>query len=185
MRCEIPECRRCLFCIPLRSGIFLFGYLNLLFSILLMYIEAWLGWGEPATASTLSMYRGVAIFTQLWLPIVLYSLEIIFNIVLIIGAHTRRKVLLRTYYYYGMTTTVATFLVLMVLFMFDNGSPRMGSIHIIDMLAGICGFVVHIYLLLLIRSELKKPRYRSGVTFVNQAAEIVSPPPWSDGRNPL
>ncbi|KAM3958803.1 uncharacterized protein ACR2FA_007209 [Aphomia sociella] len=91
MLIDIPECKRCMFCVPLRFGILTFGYLNLIFSILVVSCELWLGIIFPVLVPTLSVYRGVHMYTQKWLPILLYVLEIIFNIVLLIGAHMVRS----------------------------------------------------------------------------------------------
>ncbi|XP_052749306.1 uncharacterized protein LOC128200291 [Galleria mellonella] len=89
MLIDIPECKRCAFCFPLRYGILIFGYLSLIFSILVICLELWLGYGSSVTEPTMSIYRGVGLYTQMWFPILLYILEVIFNIILLIGAHMK------------------------------------------------------------------------------------------------
>ncbi|KAL4715746.1 hypothetical protein ACJJTC_006325 [Scirpophaga incertulas] len=185
MRFEVPECSRCLFCLPLRRGIITFGYLNLLFSTLVLALDTWVNWGEPANTPTMGLFRGVHMYTHKWFPTLLYSLEIIFNMLLIIGGHVKNKTLIRCYYYYGITTTAAAFVVAVVVRYQIDFNTFGSTFDLIDLALSSCGMIIHVYLLLLIRSELKKPRYRTGTSFVNHVAEVITPPPWEQPRNPF
>ncbi|XP_068628809.1 uncharacterized protein [Battus philenor] len=181
MLVEIPECRRCCCFVPLRYGILVFGYINLVFSILVLSLETWLG---ETTNYTMSIYRGVSFYARTLLPIFLYAMETIFNIILVVGAHMKNLRLLRTYYYYGITTTLAAFVSLFVV--------KYHQVHydfeqvIIELSFVFCGFAIQIYLLLLIRTELKKLRQNNQLSFINHVAEVVvTVHPDDEGRNPL
>ncbi|XP_013136199.1 PREDICTED: uncharacterized protein LOC106101501 [Papilio polytes] len=182
MRVEIPDCKRCCCFVPLRYGIIVLGYLNLIFALLVVSLETWLAVGDSSKL-TMSMYRGLSFYTQMWLPVFLYTLEIVFNIILLIGAHLKKKSLLRIYYYYGITTTLASFFTLFVV--------KHRQIHhdfentIIDLSFVFCGFALQIYLLLLIRTELKKLR-SAQLSFINHVSEVMVDASHSGhGRNPL
>ncbi|XP_045452020.1 uncharacterized protein LOC123661051 [Melitaea cinxia] len=183
MRVEIPECRRCCCCFPLRRGIIVLGYINLAISIFLVVIEIVISVKYGKTNYTVTLYKGLMFFSQVWFAYILFASEILFNIVLLVAAHTKKSRLLRAYYYYGITMTLATlvtFITLRTGDMFRNyGSYILES----------CFFFTNIglqgYLILLVRSELLKMRRRSCTSYVNHAAEILVDTPEQTGRNPF
>ncbi|KAJ0171754.1 hypothetical protein K1T71_012517 [Dendrolimus kikuchii] len=180
MRVEIPYCTRCCFILPLRLGIIILGYINLLFSILVVSIEKWLGMRVSSIGITLSMYKGFNFDATPWLTIFLYILEIIFNIVLIIGAHLKRIRLIRVYYYYGVTTILATF----VSYLYMRLQNVIDTVVISEICLAFIGMAVHVYLLALIRSEMNKRRYHCGGSYVNYITEVTFDPPaaWNESR---
>ncbi|CAG5043584.1 unnamed protein product [Parnassius apollo] len=186
MQLEIPECRRCCCFIPLRYGIIVFGYLNLIFSLLILGLEIWLVTIDRKMEHTVALYRGASFITQAWLTITLYLLEAIFDVVLLVGAHLKNPSLLRVYYYYGITTTSA--IASLVIFLtvkhyealYDWNTALFEGCFIFS------GFALQIYLLLLIRTELKKLKQNSQLSFINHAAEVVVVAPHGgEGRNPF
>ncbi|XP_049875224.1 uncharacterized protein LOC126373214 isoform X2 [Pectinophora gossypiella] len=192
MRIDIPQCGRCCVCIPLRHGILIFGYLNLAFSTFLLSFEIWLTTvhgpeytvAQSLRSSTVYLYRGVGLYSQMWFYALLYILEILFNILLLIGAHMRAR-LLRVYYYYGITTSLAA----LVSFVVMRNSVSYGrqdlQYKVLELAVVFSGLMVQAYLLLLIRSELKKLDQKNQMCFVNHASEVYADLCDGEGRNPL
>nr|XP_012547520.1 uncharacterized protein LOC101744800 [Bombyx mori] len=182
MRLELPQCRRCFFCIPLRYGIIVFGYLNMTFSLLILGVEShWLVRTNKISdllTDIPMMFRGTGMYTHVWFTIVIYTLEVVFNIILVIGAHAKRPYLMRIYYYYSITTTLAAFVVLLVVRQ-DYEYTRFDPI---DVCLAFIGLVMQLYLTLLIHNELSKNRYQEGrMSYVNHVSEVTfHPVAWVD-----
>ncbi|XP_069359819.1 uncharacterized protein [Maniola hyperantus] len=189
MRLEIPECKRCCCCVPLRHGVLVFGYLNLVFSIFVVAIEILVAYkGTYFTNHTMMMFRGVHVYTHVWFAAVLYVSEIIFNIVLLVGAHMKKTQLMRAYYYYGITTTLASLVTFFVLWLSSINTCThcfYWSYYIVLLGFVLSGVGIQVYLLLLIRSELLKIRQHSRLCYVNHASEIVVDTPLQTGHNPF
>ncbi|XP_075976954.1 uncharacterized protein LOC142977118 [Anticarsia gemmatalis] len=185
---EIPTFRRCCCCLPLRRGILAFGYINLLLTIAFCALQllVWIIIHNHGSGHAIAMYRGVEIEAHIFFVIALHVLDIVFNLVLIIGAHKQSSKLMRAYYYYQLTTMIASFLVLLVTY---GDISRVGgwAIASTELCVAFLGFVIQTYLLLLVRSELNKVKYQEGRTsYVNQMAEVfVEPPMRHDRRNLL
>ncbi|CAH2236577.1 uncharacterized protein LOC120631481 [Pararge aegeria] len=185
MRVEIPECQRCCCCLPLRRGVLVFGYLNLAFTIFVITIEAWVSMGEYAPYS-MTMIRGVQFHSHLWLSMSLQAAEILFNIVLLVGAHMKKPQLMRAYYYYGITTTVASIVTFMVLWVKIDCRRCSGIDYLMEAAFLVCGIGIQVYLLLLIRSELRKIKQNSqNICYVNHASELMVEAPLHIGNNPF
>ncbi|CAK1583016.1 unnamed protein product [Parnassius mnemosyne] len=186
MQLEIPECRRCCCFIPLRYGIIVFGYVNLIFSLLTLGVEIWLLTGDKDMEHTMTLYRGASFVTQAWLPVILYLLEAIFEVVLLVGAHLKNPRLLRVYYYYGITTTSAMASVVLFLMVRHYEALYDWNAALFEGCFMFCGFALQIYLLMLIRTELKKLKQKSQLSFINHVAEVVVVAPQGGvGRNPF
>ncbi|XP_038212762.1 uncharacterized protein LOC119832987 [Zerene cesonia] len=179
MRIEIPECRRCLFCMPLRYGVLTFGYISLIFSLLCIALEIFLGIDDLAGVTRIT-YRGNEFLTRSWLAIFLYLVDIAFVIVLLFGAHMKRVRLLIIYYYYGITTTLASFLMITI-----ADISRDSVYMIIDVCFVFLALVIHIYMLFMVRSLIKKLRQASGLSYVNHVSEVLVESPEEQCRNPL
>ncbi|XP_063364658.1 uncharacterized protein LOC134653262 [Cydia amplana] len=166
MRLEIPTFTRCCCCFPLRRGIIILGYLSLVFAVFVIWLETQMtqNWSDV----TMTLFRGASFSVQKWLPIFLYCIEIVFVLILLAGAHTRRPNLIRVYYYYGITTTAAALAVYIMLTMPRRIQPFY-SYYVIEICIMFAGLVTQVYLLLLIRSELRKPR---GAHRINHLAEV-------------
>lgn len=178
---EIPECRRCCCCVPLRHGILVFGYINLIFSILVVALEAFVSVNYVSSYHTMALYKGVAFYSQIWFALILYTVEIVFNIVLLVGAHKKKIKLIRAYYYYGITTTLA-----------HHQAPshhqelyRQWAYFIVECCFVLSSLGLQVYLLLLVRSELLKIRQSTRLCYVNHAAEVMVDTPLQVGRNPF
>ncbi|XP_045774124.1 uncharacterized protein LOC123873348 [Maniola jurtina] len=186
MRLEIPECRRCCCCLPLRRGVLVFGYLNLVFSVFIVVIET-LDAFEGVFLNHTVMFRGVHFYAHVWFAAVLYLTEIAFNIVLLVGAHMKRTDLMRAYYYYGITTTLASLITFFVLWLnsVNTCTACYWSFYIVQTGFVLCGVGIQVYLLLLIRSELLKIRQNSCLCYVNHASEMVVDTPLQTGHNPF
>ncbi|KAI5643294.1 hypothetical protein NE865_04712 [Phthorimaea operculella] len=192
MRVEIPDFTRCCVCVPLRYGVLTFGYLNLGFTIFLLSIEIWMTVvfdkeytvSEILQSSTTYMYRGVVVFSQMWFILIVYGLEVIFNVILLIGAHSKRTQLIRAYYYYGITTCLAAF-VSYVAVRNDPVGWRSFDHHVVEFCFAFSGLVLQVYLLFLIRSELKKLENKTQMRFVNHASEVYMVPCYSEEGRPL
>ncbi|XP_050344347.1 uncharacterized protein LOC126769530 [Nymphalis io] len=183
MRLEIPECRRCCCCFPLRHGIIVFGYIHLLFSIFVLAVEIYVSINHVSSQHTMALYKGVAFYSQVWFAFILFIAEILFNIVLLVGAHMKKTQLLRAYYYYGITTTLAS-LVTFIVVRYSDLYSHFGF-YILEACFVLTGLGIQVYLLLLVRSELLKIRHTSRLCYVNHAAEIIVDTPIQSGRNPF
>ncbi|XP_045499736.1 uncharacterized protein LOC123697312 [Colias croceus] len=179
MRFEIPECRRCLFCMPLRYGVITFGYISLIFSIFCIALEIFLGIDDLEGVTRIT-YRGNDFLTRSWLAILLYLVDISFVIVLLFGAHMKQVRLLTVYYYYGITTTLASFLMITV-----TDLSRDSMYVIVDVCFIFVALVIHIYMLFMVRSMIKKLRQSSGLSFVNHVSEVLMESSEERYRNPL
>ncbi|CAH2090117.1 unnamed protein product [Euphydryas editha] len=166
---EIPECRKCCCCFPLRNGIIVFGYLNLAFSIFILSTEMFIEF--ETRPHSVAVHRGVIYFSNFWYACILFASDVVFNIVLLVGAHTKNTQLLRAYYYYGLTTTLlclVTFIILRTEQLFDQV-----SFYIIEACFVLSSIGIQGYLILLVRSQLLKMHQRSRICYVNHAAEII------------
>ncbi|XP_026332547.1 uncharacterized protein LOC113239680 [Hyposmocoma kahamanoa] len=188
MLIEIPEFRRACFCLPLRYGIILLGYLNLSFAIFYISLEGRFYYHSESSPISLEvgLHRGVPITAPLWFLFLLYSADIVFSVVLLIGAHKKIHTLLNVFYYYNLSTSLAAFVCLFVVWsschQCGNFLDKHGLIHLAFIFSS---FAVNIYLLLLIRSEVKKLRNCNSYTIVNHTSEVVIEQPMGEGRNPL
>ncbi|KAH9645103.1 hypothetical protein HF086_005648 [Spodoptera exigua] len=89
----------------------------------------------------------------------------------------KRRRLLRIYYYYELTTMVATFVVVLITYIDFDRYPRWNFI-LTEFCLAFTGFVLQVYLVLLVRSELKKDRYQEGTSsYINHVAEVFIDPP--------
>ncbi|XP_063538768.1 uncharacterized protein LOC134748002 [Cydia strobilella] len=181
MYVEIPKFERCCCCVPLRCGILILGYLSLGFALFAVSLDVYFSEGFDLSTHTFGFYRGTSFIAERWLFFVMYCVEIAFIVVLLIGIHTRNSRLMLVYYYYGITTTLAS----LVTFMFVNVQEFHTHIplYLIDITIIFSAIVTQAYLLLLIRSELEKPR--ESLRFVNHLAEVCVQQPATNGLNPL
>ncbi|XP_052742211.1 uncharacterized protein LOC112054968 [Bicyclus anynana] len=185
MRLEIPECRRCCCCVPLRHGILVFGYLNLAFSIFVVVVEILVLTKGSFSYHTMTVFRGLQFYVHLWFAVLLYASEIIFNIVLLVGAHMRKPQLMRVYYWYGIATTAASAATFLVLWLKMSCKHCHWTDYVIEVSFLASGVGIQIYLLLLIRSALRKFKHNSRLCYVNHASEIMVESPLQTGHNPF
>ncbi|XP_041981436.1 uncharacterized protein LOC121734864 isoform X1 [Aricia agestis] len=185
MYVEIPEFKRCCMCVPLRYGLLIFGYLSLLFSIFWFFVEAVQCYftGMDLRDYTITLHKGVSYLVETWVALVLHATDIAFYTVLIVGAHKKNTRLMRVFFYYSVTTLAASFL----LFLITRGNVHESLlyIHIAEMFFAVFCFGLQIFILLLVRSEIKKLKENTGHRFVNHAAEVCVDIPTGNGHNPF
>ncbi|CAH0726751.1 unnamed protein product, partial [Brenthis ino] len=164
MFCEIPQFARCCFCMPLRRGVLAFGYLNIMFSVLMIGLYSY---AVHLDAGVVLVYHGVSANVEAKLGIALYCVDIIFNIVMVYGAHKIIVSYLKIFYYYTISTTVA--LVILELVSLIN----YGYLDDFELMSlFFTGLCLHVYLLFLVRSLLLKIN-NSGRAYENQLHQFV------------
>ncbi|XP_063365169.1 uncharacterized protein LOC134653706 [Cydia amplana] len=151
------------------------------FALFALSLDVYFSDGFDLSTHTFGFYRGTSFIAERWLFFLMYCVEIAFILVLLIGVHTRNSRLMLVYYYYGITTTLAS----LATFMFVNVQEFHTHIplYLIDITIIFSAIVTQAYLLLLIRSELEKPR--ESLRFVNHLAEVCVQQPATNGLNPL
>ncbi|XP_068628798.1 lysosomal-associated transmembrane protein 4A-like [Battus philenor] len=167
MYCEIPKLLRCCFCLPLRKGVLIFGYINIIFSILMLSLYSYsvhheMGFTMVYHGSTASLEDAVCVG--------IYCIEIIMNIILVYGAHMRNVLYLKMFYYYAIATVLMTFII-QVLGL--TTSQHIGIV--IEMVSlYVTGLCLHLYLILVVRSLLAKLVMSDSHAYENQLQQIVS-----------
>ncbi|XP_038212760.1 uncharacterized protein LOC119832985 [Zerene cesonia] len=167
MFCEIPEFGRCCMCMPLRRGILTFGYINVLFAAFMIGVYSFAVHNDYGF---ILIYHGTLSGLEDEMCLILYLVDFCFGLALVYGAHTRHIMCLKSYYYYTLTTLLAMF-ILQVVGMF---STRYFLMWIMEATAlFVTGFLLHIYLVLLVRSLLKKLE-NPGHSYENQLHQFVN-----------
>ncbi|XP_041981438.1 uncharacterized protein LOC121734864 isoform X3 [Aricia agestis] len=184
MYLDLPVFRRCCCCLPVRHGIIAFGYFHMVIACLMISLESWLlTKGYDASKPAPTVFNGVGFMVQVWVVFVLYAVDIVFTVVLLVGAHRKNTRLMRVFFYYSVTTLAASFL----LFLITRGNVHESLlyIHIAEMFFAVFCFGLQIFILLLVRSEIKKLKENTGHRFVNHAAEVCVDIPTGNGHNPF
>ncbi|XP_047997913.1 uncharacterized protein LOC125235408 isoform X1 [Leguminivora glycinivorella] len=173
----------CLFiyCLEIVFDLVLLYGTHLGFAVFALSLDVYFSEGLDLSTHTFGFYRGTSFIAERWLFFIMYCVEIAFIIVLLIGVHTRNSRLMIVYFYYGITTTLAS----LATFIFVNIQEFHTHIplYLIDITIIFSAIVTQAYLLLLIRSELDKPR--ESLRFVNHLAEVCVQQPATNGLNPL
>ncbi|CAG5043594.1 unnamed protein product [Parnassius apollo] len=176
MYTDIPSFTKCCFCAPLRYGLLVWAYFKLVTSIII-FVSA-LMW-------ILSFIIFVIIFADAMVFIVLVVVtltiilfDIIFNLVLIIGAHKKHTTLLRLYYRYGIahgfiiTASALLFIVYAIASVNDPFEESKLWHKIVIFASAICAsMIIHTYLLILVRSEVLKLKANSQFMFTNHTVD--------------
>ncbi|CAK1583014.1 unnamed protein product [Parnassius mnemosyne] len=175
MYTDIPSFTKCCFCAPLRYGLLVWAYFKLVTSIII-FLSA-LTWILSLVIFVI-LVGDVKVFIVLavtTLTILLF--DIIFNLVLIIGAHKKHTTLLRLYYRYGIahafviTASALLFIVYAVASASDPFSKPKLWHNIVIFASAICAsMIIHTYLLILVRSEVLKLKANSQFMFTNHTA---------------
>ncbi|CAH2041669.1 unnamed protein product, partial [Iphiclides podalirius] len=167
MYCEIPRLMRCCFCLPLRKGTLIFGYINILFSALMVGLYSY---SVHKDVGLTIVFHGSTADLDDAVCIGIYCVEIVMNILLVYGAHVRNLLIMKAFYYYGITTTLMTF-VLQIMGIVT--STHFGLA--IEMMALFCtGLCIHVYLIIVVRSLLIKLEISDSHAYENQLQQIVS-----------
>ncbi|XP_047998187.1 uncharacterized protein LOC125235633 [Leguminivora glycinivorella] len=160
---EAPEFKRCCFCLPLRRGLIAWGYVKVTLNMFMLAF-AGLMFYILASYNSSSYNSDVAIFSIICICL---PIDIAFTIVLIVAGHKKSIKLLKISYEYntvwlGMLTLVTCFMLYLDIGFVQRLWPYIEDRKylILEFFTGsafgICFIFVQIYVILLIRSELKK-----------------------------
>ncbi|KAM3958818.1 uncharacterized protein ACR2FA_007220 [Aphomia sociella] len=176
MYTDVPKLTRCCFCMPLRYGLLFWGYFKLLptlslFTVLVLELSRFIN-NKAAGHMHYDVPPAIPIL------ITITIIDVIFTIVLLVAGHMKNWNLFRVYYYYSITMT-AIFLICYALFIIGfivaaEYNPFMYYlfIYVIQVtLFGAAVLMLHVYITVLVRSEMLKLRDNSNFSFVNHAAE--------------
>ncbi|XP_023951469.1 uncharacterized protein LOC112055533 [Bicyclus anynana] len=165
MFCEIPVFGRCCFCMPLRRGILTFGYLNIVFAAFMVGVYSY---SVHFSYDMAMVYHGVAGNADSGVCLAIYCADIIFSVVLLYGAHRQIIIYLKVFYYYTLCTLFATIVLEIIV-----ATQRYFFMELELLPLFFAGIAIHIYLIFLVRSLLKKLEI-SGHTYENQLHQIVN-----------
>ncbi|CAH0625272.1 unnamed protein product [Chrysodeixis includens] len=176
MRTELPEFKRCCFCVPLRYGLLTWGYLKLLSTCLLLltYIGALYVTVRRVVSDPIAVYyyEEITVFS---IVIVVLTIDASLTTVFIVGGHQKNSKLLRVFYIYGIVILVLLFIMLSIMIVpmlfEDSFTPSHIKMYIIDMSGILIEILLQIYFLLLLRSEIVKLNANCEFRFVNNAAQ--------------
>ncbi|XP_045774129.1 uncharacterized protein LOC123873352 [Maniola jurtina] len=163
MYCELPKLTRCCFCMPLRRGLLIFGYLNILYSIFSVLIFT-----IRIISDGYIMPNDVIDIFDICMDISFYCIDIVFNMVLIYAAHRQIVRYLKIFYYYTLTVSLAL-IILTIYFMFSK--PYLVVDYVTLAFVRCC---LNVYLIILVRSLMEKLENTSGLTYENQLQEIIA-----------
>ncbi|XP_049875218.1 uncharacterized protein LOC126373208 [Pectinophora gossypiella] len=175
MRFEVPEFKKCCCCVPLRYGLLAWGYLKLLIGLSLLLV---------VLIAAFNMRHNIPELIAFWVFVIFVCLlDISFNIVFIVGAHTKNYKLLRVFYYATIVGVVAYFLLFLVYFLIQlialTQADTAAELHnyritvlLVEEIAEVCvNIALDCYLLLLTRSEILKLQRSCRFQFTNNAAD--------------
>ncbi|KAG6455907.1 hypothetical protein O3G_MSEX009462 [Manduca sexta] len=112
----LPVVRKCCFCVPVRKGVTIFGYVNLVLSLLslpllvfLVVEQMTIPKAEQSTAKPLEeTHDHLDPLIHLSLTIAFITVDVTMTIVLLVGAHKKKKSLLKIYLYFGIVFQLLT-----------------------------------------------------------------------------
>ncbi|XP_041981465.1 uncharacterized protein LOC121734898 [Aricia agestis] len=174
MRCECPEFRRCCLCLPLRFGLIGTAWIKLVLDALcLMYV---------AFAIHVDGRR-LPVFPIVFLSVatVVVVLDVGFNGVLLRGCHKKDPVLLRLFYRYSLFLlglNIAFVLAIIIMdIVISVQSPFLWIVTLYTfftfLVFCVLSIIIHLYLSILVRSEVQKLEATTQFQFTNTAAEAA------------
>ncbi|CAK1583018.1 unnamed protein product [Parnassius mnemosyne] len=89
MFCEIPKLLRCCLCLPLRKGILIFGYINIIFSAFMVGLYSY---SVHHDMGLKMVYHGSKSKLEDAVCVGIYCAEIVMNVSLVYGAHVPGEV---------------------------------------------------------------------------------------------
>ncbi|XP_028179076.1 uncharacterized protein LOC135077869 [Ostrinia nubilalis] len=169
-RVEVPEFNRCCFCLPLRPGLLVWGYIKMAALSVFGYILI-----EDLIRMMSHSYFRVP--TVMILLVCFVVIDIMFTIGFIVAGHMKHPQLFRMYYYYSLVSLGIFFIGYMIVlgvyfYTFRNLPAYIFLWTTLDSLyTAVPLILVQLYLSLLVKSELRKLSNNSNFQFVNTAAE--------------
>ncbi|XP_028179077.1 uncharacterized protein LOC135077867 [Ostrinia nubilalis] len=167
MYCDWPVLQRCCFCMPLRRGVLVVAYLNVLFCGFMVGVYSY---AVHISLGTDLVYHGTNVGLPAELCIFIYLLELGFNALLIYGAHMRIKKYVRIYYYFALCTTLTT----VVLGLFELTAIKHMFVVVELVLLMFAGLCIQIYMLVLVWNLLQKLEDDGPNIYENQLHQIIN-----------
>ncbi|XP_028032044.1 uncharacterized protein LOC114244433 [Bombyx mandarina] len=161
--CRVPIVRKCCFCVPIRRGITIFGYVNLALSLLSLPLLVILLVEQVGVDKTLDTSH-IDPLVHLPLTITFIIVDVVMTILLLIGAHKKKKCLLKAYLYFGIVFQLVTLLVDLVYF--DYREYVENTIYFFFL-------GLNVYLLFLVYSVVRLLEQNSEVQYVAHRHEVV------------
>ncbi|XP_038212761.1 uncharacterized protein LOC119832986 [Zerene cesonia] len=170
---EIPEFGRCCFCMPLRRGIATYGYMNIVWStlmlLMLIHYNPYLEFAY--------LYLNLLSYIGWEASIALYSVDIVVSFCLVIGTHLKNVKLLKAYVCYVVLTLLALFTFNLV-----QSFKIINFFFVISSLTGLfISLCIHVYILILVWSLIRKIETATAEDgYQNQLHQFVN---LEDGEN--
>ncbi|XP_035437821.2 uncharacterized protein LOC118267752 [Spodoptera frugiperda] len=173
MKIELPVCKRCCFCIPLRRGLLVWGYIKLLADLYFLTIMSYILLILIAFSAYGQEFAGMVVV------IAVFLIDFAMTIVFIIGAHKKIVKYMRLFYFLSIAMLALTLLLVIIHICLLSNYPWFRSRT--DALEyGIKVYssyffviVVQIYFIFLLRSEIIKLKNSCKFRFVNNTAEAL------------
>nr|XP_034832658.1 uncharacterized protein LOC117989411 [Maniola hyperantus] len=122
---KCPVVKKCCFCVPIRKGVIIFGYVNLVLSLLsvpfLLFLLVEGITSARDTEDTQEVDKEAAPLDPVLhipLTIAFVAIDVIITIILLVGAHKKNLVLLQIYFYFGTLFQILTLCVDLIYFDF-------------------------------------------------------------------
>ncbi|XP_041975845.1 uncharacterized protein LOC121730749 [Aricia agestis] len=139
----VPHVKRCCFCLPLRSGIILFAYVNIIFSVLSV---ACLVMTTELQKVSITNDASVEVVTSTVLFSIL-GMGVILNFLLLIAGYQKDICMLRLYIAYLMATMLAALVPIIIL---------LSRKIFIEVTIALIALALQLYVIILVRSEVIK-----------------------------
>ncbi|CAK1542926.1 unnamed protein product [Leptosia nina] len=161
---DIPSCGRCCFCLPLRRGVITFGYINIVWSALMIAVIS----PDDHHRPLITFYGTIQEYSRT-LGIVCRAIDILMSLILVFGGHMKRPLCLKIFFYYTSSTLLAVFVMQIV----EMSTTDMLFMEYIEFAMFIFSAFIHIYILLQVRSLIKKLEFAtSSDGYENQMQQI-------------
>ncbi|XP_075976941.1 uncharacterized protein LOC142977106 [Anticarsia gemmatalis] len=146
----VLEFKKCCTCVPMRFGLAFWGYLKLLFDVVILFIR---GFG-------IEMQPQIGLFSITTAFIVnnTVMVDFIMNIVFIIGCHRKKASLLFVYYVHSMVFLVITIFLCAYNFMTMATNIFYSEYNnpLVSLIAYFIYIGAHCYMIFILRSEITK-----------------------------
>ncbi|KAG7306294.1 hypothetical protein JYU34_008894 [Plutella xylostella] len=152
MRFEWPTVTRCCFCFPLRRGIITFGYVTLVESLLMVAVQSYLVHDGSAYLGFES--NSIIDYLPAEVCLTIYLIRLVFNALLLYGAHKQELIYIKIFFYYSIVETVS----LVVMVVLECTRIHWRFVIISAMFSFFATMCMQVYLLILIYSLLCKVR---------------------------
>ncbi|CAH0686428.1 unnamed protein product [Spodoptera exigua] len=172
MKAELPVCTRCCFCLPLRRGLLVWGYIKLLADLYILVILSYIMFIFIAFH-----FYGLE-FAGLVIAITVFLVDVGLTVVFIVGAHKKKVKYMRLFYFLSIGILAVTGLLLIAQTCLMGHPSFKFKADLLEYYIKIYTsyfivIVVQAYFILLLRSEIIKLKNSCKFRFVNNAAEAL------------